>query len=437
MGNRCRARAAGSFATSLAAFVVAVAILAAVPDVAQAGDDAGWVNVCGLAHRLHDDPIVHRGMPGMAHSHDFYGNRRTNAFSSGSSLAGASTTCEMRGDTAAYWSPTAYLGGRALVPREVRFYYRTNTKPVRAIRAFPYGLRMIAGDAEATHRQETSVISWNCDHDSDQDHPSKCGSKLQAAHVKFPDCWDGVHLDSRNHMSHMKYSDESRCPRSHPVPVPRLIMRITWPVHDGRGIRFSSGRWSTYHADFFNTWNRQKLHQLVHRCIHRGIDCGHIEGNPTRAATTDNLVRNDGFERTLGGWSPAERSRLARVPGGMGSRRAVLVIDRSGARRCGLRDDPGWVRSTRTGRYRASAWVRSSEPRVLRMQLRERSSGGSIGRESAWVRLTSKWRRVFVDYMPRRPGASELALSMWTSRPRNGSACFRADEVSVKRAMVG
>jgi hypothetical protein len=418
------------------AVAVATAIVSPRPHVARADDDVGWINVCGLSHRLHDDPIVHRGMPGMAHAHDFYGNRRTDAFSTGPSLSGASTTCEMRGDTAAYWSPTAYLGGRALVPREVRFYYRTNTKPVKMIRAFPNGLRIVAGDHEATHRQETSVISWNCDHDSDQDHPSACGRKLQAAHVKFPDCWDGVHLDSRNHMSHMKYSDDGRCPRSHPVPVPRLIMRITWPVHDGRGIRFSSGGWRTYHADFFNTWDRGKLHRLVRRCIHRSVDCGRIDGDPISVPTTDNLVRNDGFERTLGGWAPAGRGSIRRVAGGMDGRRAVLVADRSGARRCGLHDDPGWVRSTRAGRYRASAWVRSSEPRVLRMQLREGSSGGPIGREGAWVRLKSTWRRVFVDYVPKRPGGSALALSMWTPRPRDGSACFRADEVAVKRAMV-
>jgi Domain of unknown function (DUF1996) len=434
MGTRRRG-SWGSWATSCACVMTLMMLLA--PNVAHADEEVGWINVCDFSHRLHDDPIVHRGMPGIAHSHDFYGNRRTNALSRARSLAGASTTCEMRGDTAAYWSPTAYLHGQALLPREVRFYYRTNTRPVKAIHAFPYGLRMVAGDHEATRPQKTSVISWNCDHGEDRNHPSKCGRKLQAAHVKFPDCWDGVHLDSHDHMSHMRYSDDGRCPRSHPVPVPRLIMRITWPVHDGRRIRFSSGKWLTYHADFFNTWNRRTLHRLVRHCVHRGIDCGHLDGDPDPVPSTANLVGNDGFERRLRGWSPSARSHLARVAGGMHSRRAVLVTDRSGMPRCGLRDDPGWVRSTRAGRYRASAWVRSADPRVLRMQLRERASDGPIGRETSWVRLTPHWRRVFVDYVPQRPGTSDLALSMWTSRPRDGSACFRADEVAVKRAMVG
>ena len=421
------------------ALVATLLILSVTPSTAAAtgpSTEPGWIAVCDFSHRLHDDPIVHRRMPGMSHSHDFYGNRRTDASSTRRSLAGAGTTCDVRGDTAAYWAPTAYLNGHALLPQEVRFYYRTNTRPLRAIRAFPPGLRVVAGKPHASHPTSTSVVSWNCGHDDDQRHPSACGRrKLQAAHVKFPDCWDGVHLDSPDHRRHMKYSDDGGCPRSHPVPVPRLIMRITWPIHDGRGIRFSSGAFSTYHADFFNTWKREALHRLMHDCIHRGIDCGHVDRDPVPVATTGNLVDNSGFESGLGGWS-AHRSRLDRVSGGMRSRRAVLVTARAGGTRCGLHDRPGWVRSTRSGRYRASSWVRSGNPQILRLRLRERSSGRALGAETAWVRVTDRWRKVFVDYVTQRPGRSKLSLSMWTPSPRAGHTCFRADDVTVKRAKI-
>ena len=39
-------------------------------------------------------------------------------------------------------------------------------------------------------------------------------------HVNYPDCWDGEHLDSSDHTSHMAQSRDYVCPASHPVKVP-------------------------------------------------------------------------------------------------------------------------------------------------------------------------------------------------------------------------
>ena len=38
-----------------------------------------FVTRCTFSHRLADDPIVRPGQPGASHSHDFFGNRTTNA----------------------------------------------------------------------------------------------------------------------------------------------------------------------------------------------------------------------------------------------------------------------------------------------------------------------------------------------------------------------
>src|SRR4051794_15498776 len=77
---------------------------------------------CAFSHRAMDDPIVHPGMPGAAHSHDFFGNTTTNAYSTLQSLRAGSTTCDIPGDTAAYWMPTVYDGGIAIQPQRVTVY---------------------------------------------------------------------------------------------------------------------------------------------------------------------------------------------------------------------------------------------------------------------------------------------------------------------------
>ena len=44
--------------------------------------------------------------------------------------------------------------------------------------------------------------------------------------LTFPDCWDGEHVDSADHVSHMAYSARGRCPGTHPVSVPQLTVAI-------------------------------------------------------------------------------------------------------------------------------------------------------------------------------------------------------------------
>ena len=416
------------------AVVLALLLLPVVAGVARAGDP-GWLNICGFSHRLHDDPIMHHGMPGMSHSHDFFGNVGTDARSTPRSLAGATTTCEMAADRAAYWMPTAYVHGVAILPVEVRFYYKTNTTPLSAVKPFPAGLRMIGGDHEATKPPPTSVVSWNCGQGSDMTHPSDCGAERQAAHVKFPNCWDGVRRDSADHMSHMAYPRDGHCSKSHPVPVPRLIIRIEWAIHDGRALRFASGSSSTLHADFVNAWSQSVLKRLVRECINAGVDCGHASGAaPNPVPVGPNLVGNAGFETSLRGWSAVGPGRLRRVEAGHDGRWAAQAsMDRAGS--CGIRDEPSWVATSRPGRYRTWLWVRGTDGGDLRVLVREWQGGSSIGAEVARIRLSSAWRRVFVDYVPQAPGASRLAVSA-TTPVKGAGACLKVDDASIRRSVI-
>lgn len=59
------------------------------------------------------------------------------------------------------------------------------------------------------------------------------------SNIYFPQCWDGVNLDSPNHQDHVAHpvgDPESQglkifgtdCPPTHPVRVPLLFMEIMW-----------------------------------------------------------------------------------------------------------------------------------------------------------------------------------------------------------------
>jgi hypothetical protein len=95
--------------------------------------------------------------------------------------------------------------------------------------------------------------------------------------VEFPDCWDGVHLDSSDHKSHMAYADFSNghaaCPPGHPVPVPKITFAVAWPISNGLGARLASGGVRTMHADVFSAWDPGAQEGLVNRCLRVDVDC--------------------------------------------------------------------------------------------------------------------------------------------------------------------
>ena len=86
---------------------------------------------------------------------------------------------------------------------------------------------MIAGDSMATSDQSRRIIQWDCGGGGPATaHIHACpGTPEASLHVSviFPSCWDGRHLDSANHKSHMAYPRRhGRCPANHPVSLPQL-----------------------------------------------------------------------------------------------------------------------------------------------------------------------------------------------------------------------
>jgi hypothetical protein len=284
-----------AIAGALLAGAAAAAISAAAPAAPPKLHGNNFFSNCPFSHVSTNDPIVHPRAPGTSHSHTFFGNTSTDAYSTPASLRAADTTCAARGDTAAYWVPTLYANGREVRPAKAQFYYVL--RGYGQMHPFPPGLRVVAGDAFAVRPQSMRVTWWSCGgagvHTRVSSTAPTCGvirarpkgifkrcatcaptrlpvrniqTRLEL-HVDFPDCWDGRHLDSPDHKSHMAYSRNYVCPASHPVKVPLIRMTIRYPVTAGTGVALASGGQFSGHADFINAWDQRTLAKLVATCF--------------------------------------------------------------------------------------------------------------------------------------------------------------------------
>jgi Domain of unknown function (DUF1996) len=234
-----------------------------------------FTSLCRFSHRNFDDMIVSPGQPGAAHDHTYVGNVSTNAYSTLRSLRRARSTCQRKADTAAYWVPTLLdPSGHPVEPVRTVIYYRRRT--VQPASAFPAGLRMIAGNAEATTPQPLGVTSWDCGFPQTARIPTCPPGRetMLALHVVFPNCWNGHELDRADHKSHMAYAEQGLCPPSHPVEVPTITINLRYPVRGGKGFELASGGQFSGHADFVNAWDQGELERLVASCLNRLAHCG-------------------------------------------------------------------------------------------------------------------------------------------------------------------
>jgi hypothetical protein len=273
--------------TAVAALATAAVALSLSAGSAGASSVAGtlralagvnFVSVCGYSHRAPDDPIVFPGQPGTSHDHSFVGNVSTNAFSTLATLRAATTTCRRPGDTAGYWMPTLYVDNQPVLPAQATIYYRRST--LAPPRPFPAGLKIVAGNSHAFDAQDTRIVFWNCGVAGGVARsitPPTCantGAQSLRLHVTFPSCWDGKHLDSLDHKSHMAYPTAGVCPRDHPMPMPAITVIYRYPTVGGPLTSLASGSPLTGHADFFNAWDENVLSGLVTGCLDALRHCG-------------------------------------------------------------------------------------------------------------------------------------------------------------------
>jgi hypothetical protein len=251
---------------------------------------------------LPDDPIVFPNLPGASHSHTFMGNTTTNAATTLASLNAGGTSCITPGDKTGYWMPTLFNGDTAVQPvgRQV-IYYKSGVIDYRSVRPSPPGLRYVVGSPSATldefRNAPGAVEGWECgDSVRNWDFPASCpaGTQLNIRY-QAPSCWDGLHLDTPDHKSHMAYPTVGVCPVSHPVAVPMVEFKMAFPVSGNlSNVRLASGRAYSFHYDFYNAWDARTLNALVTHCINGGLQCdprGFDLYKPNRgAALNENYV---------------------------------------------------------------------------------------------------------------------------------------------------
>ena len=237
---------------------------------------------CDVNHRLNDDPIVFPGLPGASHNHSFIGNPAVNAASTPQSLVGGATSCEDPLDASGYWFPTLLKNGVPVIPDAPTVYYKSGVKDYRTVKPFPAGFKLLVGDLhtpDAAH----FLGNWQCNGYKGNAIPASCpaGSSL-VVRLTAPSCWDGVHVDTTDHKSHMAFPARGVCPADHPVPLPMLEIKLPYPLNNGdtSGLAYSSGASYSFHYDFMNGWDATRQNYLVSYCINGGRQCNGFGVDP-------------------------------------------------------------------------------------------------------------------------------------------------------------
>jgi hypothetical protein len=281
---------------AIAVLGVVAASLVTPPSRAEAAGSVGqFVVRCRYSHTLRDDPILFPGQAGASHSHDFFGNKSVDAFSTVNSLLSSRTTCRPSSDTAPYWAPTAFMNGKRIEPKAMRIYYLGNAG--QHTETIPAGLKVIGGNRDAVSAAGNPHVRWYCGETREvrtprREAPYDCSPWSEhgfvdgiIAIVNLPNCWDGVGLELAN----VTYQVNGACPAGFPHVLPRLSQRIHYGVMnptnaDGSvGLSLSSGPYWSMHSDFWNTWQQERLDELVQTCLVALVHCGGIDSSASLA----------------------------------------------------------------------------------------------------------------------------------------------------------
>ncbi|MDI1465192.1 DUF1996 domain-containing protein [Catellatospora sp. KI3] len=239
---------------------------------------------CVYSHSLKDDPIVAPGLPGASHMHSFFGNRSTNASSTTASLrANTASSCGPVGDPSSYWIPTLYERGVPIEPRGMTVYYSSRLPDPTKTVPFPQGFRMIAGDAKkqaptpagAPNQFWCAGPGGEIGRSADGNWPICAPTANLTYQLVFQDCWDGIHLDSPDHKSHVSYNTVGgKCVAPFPIAIPNVSFVIDYPTHGSAdGYTLSSGMGSSIHGDSFLVWDNAAMGHRVKDCIVQKAKC--------------------------------------------------------------------------------------------------------------------------------------------------------------------
>jgi hypothetical protein len=237
--------------------------------------------VCQPSHMANDDPIVFPNQSGVSHHHTFFGNTETSANADVSKFHefGNSTCAGGIANRSAYWVPSMIdtATNKPIKPMRVRVYYKTNRPDL--VNKPPVGLRMIVKPHVYGRKTRYTCNDQYGSRTYDSLPNCNIGDSVQYM-LSFPNCWDGINLDSPDHTSHMAFGGySSACPASHPVMIPEVTFNIDYrvdtPIQNWRLASDKTGEASGYsiHGDWVNGWEAGTLEHLLNNCHKKGTDC--------------------------------------------------------------------------------------------------------------------------------------------------------------------
>jgi hypothetical protein len=284
-------------------------------DMGAPSDIGAWRTTCTVSKMDFVDPIVFPGQYGLSHHHTFVGNTGVNERSTFTSLvsSGNSTCFGGIANRSVYWIPSMIntLTGAPVKPSVFLIYYKQGyyIADSTKIQPVPAGLKMIAGNAKnvldvwqgGATAWVGSPYTWKCMSTalgyslktSQQIEACPTGANQLWLSIAFPQCWDGVNLDSADHKSHMSNTVNGACPADHPVAIPELTYQIEFDLPAGTDTskwRLSSDMYDdtspggrSAHADYMMAWPandlqpdgnvRSFMETLTKNCIQKRRDC--------------------------------------------------------------------------------------------------------------------------------------------------------------------
>ncbi|TBU27996.1 WSC-domain-containing protein [Dichomitus squalens] len=291
------------------------------------------------------DSIVNPNAIG-GHVHSIVGaSRFKNVYDADDLTQSKCTTIPVQPDKSNYWAPQLYhrdqqTGQLSPIPTSFNIYYLMRPGPEnQPIKAFPKGLRMVAGDtnrrtynsSDFTNQAVSFVcLDYNTNHGSDPDWAERpnffdhnCPDGMRAQ-VFFPSCWDGVNLDSADHKSHLAYPiqnyNSGDCPDSHPVHLVSLFYEMlvsvdqysywgpgTWVLANGDTTGYG------HHGDFQNGWDIDLLQEAIDTCTAANgnvMDCPPLAAVFDQASADACTLETDIVDENIGLDSP-----ITQLPG--------------------------------------------------------------------------------------------------------------------------
>ncbi|MHA6723769.1 DUF1996 domain-containing protein [Sphingomonas sp. RS2018] len=265
------------------------------------------------SHLNWDDPIAYPGQTGGSpHLHQWFGNTLGNGESTYRSLrTSGESTCMGPLNRSAYWMPAMMNGrGQVVRPDWISIYYKRVPKtakecgPIGDLCAeLPRGLRYIFGydmQRMGERQPENLIFHWKCITPQNTERGGQelrfdrlncpAGNSLMVT-LSSPECWDGKHLDSNSHRSHIIHQQRSQatggtyCPFTHRILLPQFTIGAIYTVMPGERIQdwyLASDRMagmpemppcSTFHADWYGAWDDRTLKTWTANCIDRILSC--------------------------------------------------------------------------------------------------------------------------------------------------------------------